>query len=147
MKEEMFNELLQSVREGGAILRGEKAPARSFVIEDPDVSAIRKNFKLSQPKFAAFLGISTRTLQNWEQRRRKPEGPARVLLQVAARHPEAVLDVVAETRVSRQTTTTRLRHARTVKTDAKKASRGSFEVAGRKKAVKKTGTKRTTAKR
>jgi len=41
-----------------------------------------------------MLGISVKTLRNWEQGRRRPEGPARVLLQVAARHPEAVWDVV-----------------------------------------------------
>ena len=50
--------------------------------------------KVSQEQFAALLGISVRTLRNWEQGRRVPEGPARVLLQVAAKHPEAVLDVV-----------------------------------------------------
>ena len=139
MKEEMFNELLQSVREGGAILRDEMVPSRSFVIEDPDVSAIRKNFNLSQPKFAALLGISTRTLQNWEQRRRKPEGSARVLLQVAARHPEAVLDVVSETRVSRPNKQTR---TLMVKTAAKKTQQGTYKMAARKKAAKKAARKR-----
>jgi putative transcriptional regulator len=51
-------------------------------------------FGLTQVQFAALLGISVRTLRNWEKGRRVPEGPARVLLQVAAQHPEAVLDVV-----------------------------------------------------
>ena len=97
MKDDLFQELLESVREGGQISRGERAPSRKFVIEEPDVASIRKRYRLSQPKFASLLGISTKTLQNWEQRRRKPEGPARVLLQVAARHPEAILDVVSET--------------------------------------------------
>ena len=55
---------------------------------------IREGFNLTQRQFAAMLGISVRTLQNWEQGRRVPEGPARVLLQVAAKHPEAVLDAV-----------------------------------------------------
>ena len=41
-----------------------------------------------------MMGVSVRTLQNWEQGRRVPDGPARVLLQVAARHPQAVLDTV-----------------------------------------------------
>ena len=41
-----------------------------------------------------MIGISVKTLRNWEQGRRKPEGPARVLLQVAAKHPEAVWDTV-----------------------------------------------------
>ena len=96
MKKEMFDELLHSVREGGAILRGEAAPARAYSVVDPDVAEVREIYGLSQTKFAGLLGISVRTLQNWEQRRRKPEGPARVLLRVAARHPEAVLDVVKE---------------------------------------------------
>jgi len=94
MKEELFLELVESVREGGAILRGETEPSRSFEVEVPDVQAIRDSYKLSQSEFAALLGISVDTLQNWEQGRRTPAGPARVLLQVAARHPEAVWDVV-----------------------------------------------------
>ena len=94
MKDELFEELIQSVREGGAILRGEKEPSRSWVIEEPDVVAIREHYGLSQTKFAALLGISVRTLQNWEQGRRQPRGPARVLLQVAAEHPDALLDLV-----------------------------------------------------
>jgi len=94
MKEELFNELLASVREGAAILRGEVEPARTFVLEGPDVKNIRANYKLSQSEFAALLGISIKTLQNWEQGRRKPEGPAKILLQVAAKYPEAVLNTV-----------------------------------------------------
>jgi putative transcriptional regulator len=94
MKEELFNELVASVREGGAILRGEVAPARQFVIDGPNVKQIRANYKLSQSEFAALLGISVATLRNWEQGRRTPDGPARILLQVAAKHPDAVWDVV-----------------------------------------------------
>ncbi|MBP8058826.1 MAG: helix-turn-helix domain-containing protein [Chloroflexi bacterium] len=97
MSDELFAELIQSIRDGGAILRGEKEPSRSFVIETPDVRHIREGFQLSQAEFAALLGISLRTLQNWEQGRRVPQGAARVLLQVAARHPEAVWDVVHPT--------------------------------------------------
>lgn len=94
MTDEVFDELVQSVREGGAILRGEAPPSRTFTIEGPDVRLIRTNYRLSQRQFAALLGISVATLRNWEQGRRKPEGAARVLLQVAARNPEAVWDVV-----------------------------------------------------
>lgn len=96
MDEKLFAELMESVREGGAILRGERAASRVFKVEDPDVAAIRGRYGLSQSQFAALLGISVRTLQNWEQGRRSPRGPARVLLQVAAKHPEALLDVVHE---------------------------------------------------
>ena len=94
MKDELFAELLESVREGGAILRKEKQPKRTFELSEPDVAAIRRKYHLSQAKFASLLGISVSTLRNWEQGRRKPEGAARVLLKVAERHPEAILDVV-----------------------------------------------------
>jgi putative transcriptional regulator len=94
MKAELFEELLESVREGGAIVRGDRRAARTRTFEEPDVVAIREGYGLSQDRFAALLGISVRTLQNWEQGRRQPHGPARVLLRVAARHPEAVLDAV-----------------------------------------------------
>lgn len=94
MKDELFEELVASVREGGAILRGEVPPARKFIMAGPDVKRIRANYQLSQGEFAALLGISVATLRNWEQGRRTPEGPARILLQVAAKHPDAVWDVV-----------------------------------------------------
>jgi putative transcriptional regulator len=97
MSDELFEELLESVREGGAILRGEKDASRLFVVDVPDVKGIRENYDLSQTEFAALLGISVKTLQNWEQGRRSPRGAARVLLQVAAKHPEAVWDVVKPT--------------------------------------------------
>lgn len=94
MNEDLFAELVASVREGGAILRGETTPARQFVVEKLDVKNIREGYRLSQEQFALLLGISVKTLRNWEQGRRAPEGPARVLLQVVAQHPEAVWDVV-----------------------------------------------------
>lgn len=94
MKDELFSELVESVREGGTILRGEVVPARAFKVDGPNVKRIRAGYELSQREFAALLGISVRTLQNWEQGRRTPEGPARVLLQVADKHPDAVWDVV-----------------------------------------------------
>ena len=94
MKVELIKELVASAREGGAILRGKMTPSRHFVVDGPNVKRIRENYKLSQSKFAAMLGISVATLRNWEQGRRTPDGPGRILLQVAAKHPNAVLDVV-----------------------------------------------------
>lgn len=94
MKDELFNELVASIREGGAILRGERDPSRAFAVDKIDIKQIREGYELSQSQFASLLGISVSTLQNWEQGRRSPDGPARVLLQVAAKHPEAVWDVV-----------------------------------------------------
>ena len=96
MKKELFEELLESVRQGGAILRGARKPSRVFEFSEPDVRTIRAHYGLSQEKFASLMGISVGTLRNWEQGRRRPEGPARVLLRVAAKHPEAVLDVVSK---------------------------------------------------
>jgi putative transcriptional regulator len=69
MKAELFDELLGSVREGGAIVRGKGRAGRRTKIEEPDVVAIREAYGLSQERFAALLGISVRTLQNWEQGR------------------------------------------------------------------------------
>jgi len=94
MKQELFDELLESVREAKSIMRGEKPPSRVFVYDEPNVKTIRRRFNLSQPKFAGLLGISVGTLRNWEQGRRQPEGSARVLLLVAAKYPEAILDTV-----------------------------------------------------
>ena len=93
MKDELFQELIESVREGAAIMKGALPPSRSFEFPETEVKALRKRFGLSQVKFACLVGISVGTLRNWEQGRRKPEGPARVLLQVASQHPEALLDI------------------------------------------------------
>lgn len=90
MKAELFGQLVASVREGGEILHGRRPPARSFVAAGLEVKAIRARLGLSQSQFAALLGVSVRTLRNWEQGRRAPSGPAGVLLRVAAEHPEAV---------------------------------------------------------
>src|SRR5205814_2047757 len=67
----MFQELLESVRQGGALLRGEEEPSRTFEIADPDVRGLRKRFGLSQEGFARLIGISVGTLRNWEQGRRR----------------------------------------------------------------------------
>ncbi|MCS6910641.1 MAG: helix-turn-helix domain-containing protein [Anaerolineales bacterium] len=102
MRAELFDELVASVREGGAVLRGETSASRTFVVDGPNIRRLRARYKLSQNEFAALLGISVATLRNWEQGRRFPDGPARVLLQVAARHPDAVWDVVRPVRKSKR---------------------------------------------
>ena len=63
------------------------------VINVPDVASIREKTGLSQSRFAALLGVSVRTLQDWEHGRRAPSGAARTLLLVADRNPHALLDV------------------------------------------------------
>ncbi|MBV9471228.1 MAG: helix-turn-helix domain-containing protein [Abitibacteriaceae bacterium] len=94
MKDELFTELLSSVREGGAILRGECQAARRFEVPAPDVRRMREAAGFSQREFATLLGISPATLRNWEQGRRQPEGAARVLLSIAAKHPQIVWNAV-----------------------------------------------------
>ena len=66
------------VTEAAAIERGEAKPSRKFEVKTPnDVVRVRNKLGLPQIKFARLLGISEDTLQNWEQGRRKPAGPAR----------------------------------------------------------------------
>jgi putative transcriptional regulator len=96
MNDALFQELLASVKQGAEIMRGTMQPSRTFEFPETEVRALREQFGLSQDKFADLVGISVGTLRNWEQGRRKPEGPARVLLQVASRHPEALLDIGRE---------------------------------------------------
>ena len=95
MKEADFQNLLQGIREAGAYLRGnKKIAARVDRIDPASVAAIRARLRLSQKAFSFAFGISPATLRNWEQGRRQPTGAARVLLRVAARHPQAVLEAV-----------------------------------------------------
>ncbi len=95
MEAKLFAELLESATQMGEIARGERAPAREFVVEDVDVRLIRKATGLSQTRFAEVVAVPLGTLRNWEQGRRVPTGPARVLLRVIEKHPEAVLETVA----------------------------------------------------
>ncbi len=103
MRKDLFDQLVESVKQMKAIEAGRLKPARVTRAEDllrgesPNVAALRARFKLSQARFAALLGISVNTLQNWEQNRRRPEGPAKVLLRVAATHPEALLPAMKQT--------------------------------------------------
>lgn len=79
-------EILEGLRQ---LKRGEVGR----VVNTPSVIAIRERTGLSQVQFAALLGVSVRTLQEWEQGRRAPSGAARTLLLVAAKHPQALLEV------------------------------------------------------
>jgi putative transcriptional regulator len=91
MDDKAFDTLLASTKEAREILDKKRTPSRRFYIEDPNAKEIRERFHLTQDEFAKLLNISVGTLRNWEQGRRKPEGPARVLLNVANMHPEALL--------------------------------------------------------
>ena len=94
MKSKMFKELLGSVREGGAILRGQQRASRRFVVEAARVRAIRERTSLSQTEFADLIGVSVKTLQNWEQDRRQPTGPAAALLRIIAQEPRLAVRAI-----------------------------------------------------
>lgn len=94
MKENDFNKLMASIKEAGQIKTGKVAPSRITEIQPPEIREIRKKLHLSQQEFALMIGVSPRTLQNWEQGRRTPEGPASALLKVAAANPQAVLSAL-----------------------------------------------------
>lgn len=73
------------VRADGTVERRSRIPARQW-----EIAAARAGSGLSQAEFARLLGVSARTLQEWEQGRKKPSGAARVLLKIAARQPEVL---------------------------------------------------------
>ena len=81
-------EILQGIRQ---LKRGEHGRVTTV----PSVSTIRERTGLSQARFAQLLGVSLRTLQEWEQGRRVPSGPARTLLAIAYRNPKALLETAA----------------------------------------------------
>jgi putative transcriptional regulator len=90
MKKKDFDNLVTSIRQAGRIRRGEEQPSRATEFPAVDVKAIRQKLGKSQTDFARMIGVSVATLQNWEQGRRRPHGPAQALLKVAAANPEAV---------------------------------------------------------
>lgn len=124
MKDELFNDLLHSVEEAGAVRAGEKPAERESVYRGKILVEIRENdaivwslehaaaelretpekrggakhirqvLRQTQEGFAELLGVSVRTLQNWEQGRRDPQGAAARLLNVASRHPVELLDSI-----------------------------------------------------
>lgn len=94
MKNEDFDMLVASIKEAGEIKADRRKPSRVFEMNAPEIKKVRKLLHVSQREFALMIGVSVRTLQNWEQGRRKPEGPAKALLRVASRNPKAVLDAL-----------------------------------------------------
>jgi putative transcriptional regulator len=93
MDDKLFNELLASTKEAKEILTKKISPSRTFYIDEPNAKEIRSKFDLTQDEFAKLLNISVATLRNWEQGRRRPEGPARVLLNVANSHPNVLMSL------------------------------------------------------
>ena len=96
MSKRASDKIAAGVRDAIAIARGQAdgASYRVHVPADVDVGRIRRKLKLSQSEFAARFGIAPGTLRDWEQKRKRPDGPARVLLMVIEREPAAVERVV-----------------------------------------------------
>jgi len=94
MKSAAFEELLTSVRQAGRIRRDPLKPGRITEFRPAQVKAIRAKMRASQPEFALMIGVSVATLRNWEQGRRRPDGPALALLRVAAQNPQLVAEAL-----------------------------------------------------
>jgi len=87
------SEIIQGLQNAIAYAKGQNRKVRVHVVRVPgpvDVRKVRRRLGMSQGEFAAQFGINPATLRNWEQGRRQPEGPARVLLNIIAREPKAV---------------------------------------------------------
>ncbi|MCU0665680.1 MAG: helix-turn-helix domain-containing protein [Candidatus Omnitrophica bacterium] len=91
MKNKDFSDLLKSIDQARKIHAGKMKPGRVSEFHPIIVTNIRKRLRVSQVKFAHIIGVSVDTLQNWEQGRRRPEGPALALLKVAEANPGAVM--------------------------------------------------------
>jgi putative transcriptional regulator len=91
MEKALFDDLLQSLKEANTIAREQKPASRRFVVKSPNVKAVREQIGLSQSEFAQLMRVSIKTLQNWEQNRRHPSGPASALLQIVSVAPEVAL--------------------------------------------------------
>lgn len=94
MRKQDFDKLISSVKQAGKIKRGKLGAGRITDLAPADIKSIRLKLRKSQSEFAMMIGVSVATLQNWEQGRRTPEGPARALLKVAAEKPKAVAEAL-----------------------------------------------------
>lgn len=91
MDDKQFDALLESVRDMGRHMRGETVTGvKVHEFPEPDVKAIRERTGLSQTRFAYLIGVKPKTLQNWEQHRVRPAGPARALLRIVEANPGAL---------------------------------------------------------
>lgn len=98
MKDAAFEELVASVRQAGQIRRGTLRASRTRALRPADIKAVRAKLGASQSEFALLIGVSVATLRNWEQGRRRPDGPALALLRVAEQNPRAVASALHGTR-------------------------------------------------
>lgn len=94
MKDQMFNDLLKSMQEADQIIKSTAQPSRYFEIAAPDIKEIRSNLGVSQQDFAFMIGVPVDTLQNWEQDRRHPQGPALALLTMFKNNPQDAFNIL-----------------------------------------------------
>ena len=91
MDDKLFAELIKSASQAVDIVRGDRKPSRTFEVTSDIVREIRESTGLSQERFAGLFHISVGTLRNWEQGRRRPDGPAAALLTAIKNDPEHVV--------------------------------------------------------
>jgi putative transcriptional regulator len=96
MNAELFADLMESVRDMGRHMRGEEVAGVKVIA--PDIKALRDAASVSQAEFARLIGVSRRTLENWEQGRTTPSGAARALLKIVAADPGAAIRALHVTR-------------------------------------------------
>ncbi len=92
-KRDIGQEILDDIRDIKAYKDGKKALRTRTITEPAPPQVIRAKLKLSQSAFAGLMGVSLRTVQDWEQGRRKPSGPAVALLRIAEQKPEVFTDL------------------------------------------------------
>ncbi len=90
-----FESIRQGLQEAVDFAQGKPVKAVVHEVTPPDVKAVRKHIGMTQKEFASAFGISLGTLRHWELGDRTPRGPARVLLNVVAKEPQAVLRALA----------------------------------------------------
>ena len=86
-------EILQGIQEIKDFKEGKGNLVTRKLSNPSDPKTIRKRLNLSQAAFAGLMGVSVRTVQDWEQNRREPSGPAKSLLRIAEQHPEVFLKI------------------------------------------------------
>ena len=91
MEKTLFDDLVQSLKEAKDISKGKTEASRRFRIAAPDAKAVREQIGMSQSEFARLMRVSIKTLQNWEQHRRNPTGPAAALLKIVLTAPDVAL--------------------------------------------------------
>lgn len=94
MDKTLFEDLVSSLKEAKAISKGKAPASRRFEVTTPDAKTVREQTGLSQSEFARLMRVSVKTLQNWEQHRRTPTGPAAALLKIVSTAPEVALKLL-----------------------------------------------------